>query len=264
LAEQHGLVGEGIVRNCSFVKTHWPERLGNQQFEAQRLILLVRNPFDAIDSYWNMNATKSHTKSVTDAVYTQYKDKWEGLAKNEIRVWLRFYEFWMQASVPVLIVRFEDLVENAAQELHRILQFTLDRRDITGFWAKRISYVTGDPIDKLGSYKPRTTTNRAAAFKSLQKKHYSDDLLASMRNAVSSFGSINYLLLFGYNGESVSPLNHDVLKTSRNQAVNDNFITINDSSFLIRPRTCPFGRALQTWRHSITNNDENPLPTVEQ
>lgn len=44
------------------VKTHYPERLGFRPFEAERVILLVRNPFDAIDSYFNMALTNTHDR----------------------------------------------------------------------------------------------------------------------------------------------------------------------------------------------------------
>jgi hypothetical protein len=63
LAERHDLVGEGVISpsQTPLVKTHWPERIGYRAFTAHRAILLVRNPFDAIDSYWNLNVTNTHT-----------------------------------------------------------------------------------------------------------------------------------------------------------------------------------------------------------
>lgn len=42
------------------VKTHYPERLGLRPFGGSKVILLVRNPFDAIDSYFNMALTNTH------------------------------------------------------------------------------------------------------------------------------------------------------------------------------------------------------------
>jgi len=46
-----GLEGEGVVdeRVC-VVKSHWPERRGWKEFSVKRVALLVRNPYDAIDS----------------------------------------------------------------------------------------------------------------------------------------------------------------------------------------------------------------------
>ena len=36
------------------VKSHWPERRGVAAVAAHAAVMLVRSPFDAIDSYWNM------------------------------------------------------------------------------------------------------------------------------------------------------------------------------------------------------------------
>lgn len=44
------------------VKTHFPERSGLRPFECDKAILLVRNPFDAIDSYFNMALTNTHDR----------------------------------------------------------------------------------------------------------------------------------------------------------------------------------------------------------
>lgn len=53
--------GEGVVdHRVRVVKTHYPERLGFRPFEGGKAVLLVRNPFDAIDSYFNMALTNTH------------------------------------------------------------------------------------------------------------------------------------------------------------------------------------------------------------
>ena len=55
----YGLVGEGNVGshkgggNVWVVKTHFPEKYGWKDFATQRAILLVRNPFNTIRSYFN-------------------------------------------------------------------------------------------------------------------------------------------------------------------------------------------------------------------
>ena len=50
-----GFRGEGVTDDSVwFVKTHFPERLGYVKFVADRVMLIVRNPFDAIESYFHM------------------------------------------------------------------------------------------------------------------------------------------------------------------------------------------------------------------
>ena len=50
------------------VKTHYPERLGYLKFRARRIVLLVRNPFDAIESYFHMGMTNTHDKHLSPQV----------------------------------------------------------------------------------------------------------------------------------------------------------------------------------------------------
>ena len=66
-----GLRGEGVVDwRAWVVKTHWPERYGYRHFHAHRVILLVRNPFDAINSYFNMGLTNTHEQTLADVSQT--------------------------------------------------------------------------------------------------------------------------------------------------------------------------------------------------
>lgn len=49
-----------VDHRVQVVKTHYPERTGLRPFEGDKAILLVRNPFDAVDSYFNMALTNTH------------------------------------------------------------------------------------------------------------------------------------------------------------------------------------------------------------
>lgn len=272
LAEMHNLVGEGVTLTTAvpFIKSHWPERKGTSTFESKRVILLVRNPFDAIDSYWNMNATKSHTESLTDEVYARFRDKYNALVENEMEIWLRFHEYWLEKSpVPVTVVRFEDLIRAPKQELVRVLQFALGQAELTDFWMKRVDHVTSAPVDKLGSYQPRAASKGAVSIgKSLMKGRYSDEMLQTLHRAADS-RSVNYLQTFGYDiFQQRFPTNFKKgteAPTCRptSKVPSKPFIEVNTGS-PVRPPDCPFGRALQAWRHSITNNDTDPLPTVKR
>lgn len=67
----------GVVDNrlVKIVKSHWPERQGWCPVKVNRIILLVRNPFDAIDSYFNMCLTNTHHLSLSENVYEQFRYK---------------------------------------------------------------------------------------------------------------------------------------------------------------------------------------------
>jgi Sulfotransferase domain len=269
LAEQYNLVGEGVTQASlvAFIKSHWPERIGNKAYSATRAILLVRNPYDAIDSYWNMNATLSHTRTLKDEAYEQFRDKFERLVLNEIEIWMNFLQYWIEFSgVNLLIVRFEDLVSNTEVELDRLLSFSLEQLPLSPFWRDRIRHVTAKPTEKLGSYQPREASKGIASVgKSLRKQRFSKETLAQIHR-ISRRRSVNYLEKFGYDIECQDfPSNfvngHQPQLEGPRQG--SKMVEVNQG-VIIRPFQCEFGRALQSWRHSVTDSDRMPLPTVDR
>ena len=299
LAEQHNLVGEGITASnrVLYVKTHYPERLGHQIFQGHSAILVVRNPYDAIDSYWNMNATKSHTKSLTAEMYQQYSEMWNGLVQNEIHIWNKFLEYWLneECSIPVLVVRFEDLIRNPSIQLQRILEFTIQQQNsdnypmgqqesstavqLSEYWMSRIQHccntsttTTSNTTETLGSYQPRSATSGASSIgKSLRTGHYAGEMIEYIHQVCAMNYSTNYLRRFGYdiptqNFPNNFMIPHDDDDVSAFKKVNVTkhsgaYLRVNDG-IPIRPVDCPYGRRLQQWRHSVTDNDRKPLPTV--
>ena len=284
LAERHNLIGEGVVDGNStpFVKTHWPERTGCVPFVAKRVILVVRNPYDAIDSYWNMNATCSHTQTVTDEVYEQFADFYNDLARNEIGVWIKFHHYWLQEAakkIPILVIRFEDLIRDPAEQVRQMLQFSLGAQPLPKDWDERIrSVIQTGPISKLGSYQPRDITTPPQALpsignsrlsssigKSISKGRYASSLLDELHKLAASH-PVNYLQTFGYDMQTQKfPSNYhentipSVPKPMMPVSGKPTKVNVGN---LVRPASCKFGRNLTYWRHSVTNKDENPLPTV--
>jgi len=73
-----GLVGEGLTdRRVWVIKTHFPERAGKHNFDAQRALFLVRSPLDCITSLFHMNLTGSHDLSITDADFRTFAGAWD-------------------------------------------------------------------------------------------------------------------------------------------------------------------------------------------
>ena len=68
-----GLAGEGLTdKRVWIIKTHFPERYGLARFQADRCILLVRSPLDAITSLFNMTCSGSHDLSIADSDYQKF------------------------------------------------------------------------------------------------------------------------------------------------------------------------------------------------
>ena len=124
----HDLVGEAAVssRRVQFVKTHYPERRGIQPYTASRVVLLVRNPYDALDSFFHLMTTGTHTTSLRDEWRDKLTAVWESMVKKEICVWQAFYEFWLSQEIPLLLVRYEDLIRFPYQVMCRVIQFVLE------------------------------------------------------------------------------------------------------------------------------------------
>lgn len=61
-----GFIGEGIIDDSvEIVKSHYPERLGYVKFVTDCVVLLVRNPFESLESYFHMGMTNTHDKSLS-------------------------------------------------------------------------------------------------------------------------------------------------------------------------------------------------------
>jgi len=200
LALDHDLVGEGIVNSTltPIIKTHFPERTGFTSFNASRIILLVRNPYDAIDSYWNMCCTNTHTESVEEDVYKLYEDKFRNLAMHEMETWLKFIKYWLlkgnttfepgaeprhdekdnkstnKDRPSLLVIRFEDLILHTEHVIAQVVSFMIHgvasrdkERELHPFWKWRIKH----GLDLISS----STTTKYDADKA-SSSHTNEDL----------------------------------------------------------------------------------------
>ena len=155
---KHDMVGEAATHTNSvqFVKTHFPERLGSPPFKVDRAVLLVRNPYDAMESYFNLMTTNTHTTSLTEAQRAKAATAFAEMAKKEILVWRDFHEYWLQQKIPLMVIRYEDLIRYTDKVMHRVIQFVLEIKQM-GFWEYRLDRcIREEQIEKLGSYKPRS------------------------------------------------------------------------------------------------------------
>ena len=81
-ASPWGLAGEGRTDETVWIiKTHWPERKGVAPFAVAKAVVLVRNPFDCLDSYFNMVQCWGHSLC-HQAVAQGEAEVWESLLKR--------------------------------------------------------------------------------------------------------------------------------------------------------------------------------------
>jgi len=146
------------AKMVQFVKTHFPERQGAAPFHACMAVLLVRNPFDAMESYFNLMMTGTHTATITDEVRKKTAKVFEEYVLREIRVWIAFHNFWMKQDIPILLVRYEDLIRKPDKAMARVLQFVLEIKHMGTFFTERVDRCIKEQaeIERMGSYKPRS------------------------------------------------------------------------------------------------------------
>jgi len=194
----------------------------------------VRNPYDAIDSYWNLCITNTHTESVVDSIYRRYDDKFRALALSEMKTWVRFHSFWLdqcrERDVDICIVRYEDLVTDVEVTFRNVMKFVLNMeegRDLDEFWEGRLQHAlclnnSDDQqqhqgcTSRLGSYRPRSANDDSNAEQDatprkvppavgkslLHKMSYSEQTLREMHEVAVSL--TRDAVSGGSNGEKAS------------------------------------------------------------
>jgi hypothetical protein len=257
LADAHGLVGEGICANVVFCKTHWPERMGCQVYRGQRAVMLIRNPFDAIDSYWNLNVTNTHTAKVTDEIYERHQAFFYDLVRNEMKVWLNFHRFWSLQDIQILWIRYEDLICDPKRELEKIIEFSTNYDPTV--WKERVHGAVSS-----GSYGYRSQESSPSFGRSLRR--YSEELIQELH----TLDKDGWLRRFGYNVFEQGFPNNMMGKSGaylgmeQPTRASEDFrpLMINQPEMDLRPPLCPYGRNMRNWRRRYTKDDTEPFPTV--
>ena len=167
-------------------QTHWPERRGTPPFLANRAVLLVRNPYDAIESYYNLMMTNTHDTAMNEEQLAKHKQDFELMALKEVIVWKQFHDYWLSQNIPLLVIRYEDLIRRTDYCMTKILKFVLEIDDISFFQERIDNSIAEQQIEALGPYKPKNLR----VGKSLKK--YSTDCLTKMNAglyaAMKTFG----------------------------------------------------------------------------
>lgn len=182
--------GQWIIDQSIWIyKTHYPARKGKGIFEFDKVLLVVRNPFDAIDSMFNLFLTNSHSKSILKEEYDRLNHDWEGLVKEESIVWNKFYQFWynflIQKGAKIYIVRYENLISDTKNEMMGVLKFLLDYQTLeeTFIEEKLDNYLKNRRL----VYKPRKGTNLHSI-----ENYTNDQIKFILENSIEMFYLFEY------------------------------------------------------------------------
>jgi len=172
--QMQGMKGEDITDDSVWiVKSHSPWVMPEAPvFHANKVIVIVRNPMDTNLSWLHLVAMNNHAMKSPfnyEELYPNYFDWWIKDCCTHINNWMltmmRDAKF---RSVPILFIRFEDLVMNPEPELYNMMSFLLGKRDLTGTNAeRRIKEVMalGQEATQIYTLKESTKRNNANAHR---------------------------------------------------------------------------------------------------
>jgi hypothetical protein len=149
---------------------------------VNKAIVLVRNPFDSIVSFWNLMAGSSHTASLPTELFTTFADLWEKFIEHETQIWIGFHKFWLEAAtkkIPILLVRYEDILANRDDVTRQMIDFMGETRAPVECLVEKSRTAT--------LYKPRNKTNEGKAEQWFPQKER-DAMRSVLRERLCAFG----------------------------------------------------------------------------
>jgi hypothetical protein len=116
-------------------------------FEAKRLICIIRNPYDVIFSRLNFISTWTHDNNINVADVSLADQKTINgvldFGRETLALWSDYYQWWIDVQkkmeVPVYFFRYEDIIKNAEETYLRLFEFMIGQKiPTTSILYKRI------------------------------------------------------------------------------------------------------------------------------
>ena len=165
--QMQGLSGTHTVDDTVWIaKSHSPWIMKMIPiFTANKCIVIVRNPLDSMVSMLHMASLFNHSQKVPfdfETTYPSYWDWWVRYSCGQITNW---YKQMMHDSkkrqVPMIFVRYEDLVNDPEPQLYTMMRFLLGQYDLTNTNAeRRIQEVLGLGSKATVMYSLKDTTKK--------------------------------------------------------------------------------------------------------
>ena len=141
--QMQGMKGEDTVDDTVWiVKSHSPWIMPEAPlFHSNKVICIVRNPLDTCLSWLHLIAMDNHAVKTPvnfEETYPNFLDWWIKDCFVHINNWMvTMMNDAKFRRVPMLFIRFEDLVMNPEPELRNMMSFLLGQKDLTGTNAER-------------------------------------------------------------------------------------------------------------------------------
>ena len=86
-----------------------------------RAVVVVRNPYKAILSYWNYFNTQSHTSIVSENSFES--QKFQDFVLTGAERWLELVTDWVNLGQDVYFMFYEDLTEHPIREMRKLMEY---------------------------------------------------------------------------------------------------------------------------------------------
>lgn len=125
--QMQGFKGENIVDDSVWVvKSHSPFVMPYcADFKANKIICVARNPVDVIISYLAMLSFANHSQKAEFKFCEEYPEFWDWFVRDTVNYLRDWYKHVLHAarkrSVPIVFVRFEDMISNPEESLRMMM-----------------------------------------------------------------------------------------------------------------------------------------------
>jgi len=229
--QMQNLKGEWCVDDTVWIaKTHSPWVMPDApSFLANKMIVIVRNPTEVIISWLNLVATCSHNVKQPFDVEKDYPNYWDWWVEDCSRYMAAWYQTYIQEAkmrkVPILFIRFEDLVTDPKSQLTNIMRFLCGIKQIEGTNAERR---VQEVIDK-GTAATRTYDLKESTLKfDANKVRYTQKQLDLIQERMKEM-----MFMFGYATTEAEPDNNTAFynfgKNDPMAARHKSFRTLNEN-----------------------------------
>tara|TARA_Y100000389_G_C17451358_1_gene515031 strand:- start:1005 stop:1844 length:840 start_codon:yes stop_codon:yes gene_type:complete len=152
-----GFQGEGIIdERVQVIKTHSVYHRKTKRIGIGKAILVVRNPYDAINSLYHMKNTSTHTKSTENFKNDKYFDNF---IKRNGKKWKKFHKLWLKIQIPIFVIHYENLIHPTKKKecLRNLFSWISHDENEKQMYLEKLNNLF-DSNKQLTLYKPRKAT----------------------------------------------------------------------------------------------------------
>eukprot|EP00350_Pseudokeronopsis_sp_OXSARD2_P006788 CAMPEP_0170566492 /NCGR_PEP_ID=MMETSP0211-20121228/79874_1 /TAXON_ID=311385 /ORGANISM="Pseudokeronopsis sp., Strain OXSARD2" /LENGTH=208 /DNA_ID=CAMNT_0010887683 /DNA_START=656 /DNA_END=1282 /DNA_ORIENTATION=+ len=114
---------------------HYPFSACPCDVNVNSMVVLLRNPILASESFFRFVVGKSHTKTEFESsqqfkdLKEKYDQQWE---KANLETWEKQFSHYLSLPVPILFLKFDEFIMDPQETLFKLFRFLLRRESLEG------------------------------------------------------------------------------------------------------------------------------------